>query len=70
VDLLADVSLKGWQGDLPLLVVDGDVILAADAEEVTIETHTVPLVKKAHCEDGACKVNFAQPVKEGIAAVA
>ena len=67
VELLAEVNLKGWTGDLPLLVVDGDIVLAADAEEVTIEDKVIPMSSKVHCEGGSCKVNFAAPVKEEAA---
>ena len=74
VDLLAEVSFFGWNGDLPLIKVAGsDVILAADKDEITIDGHVIPVAQKAHCTDGSCNINFskgAAATKERALAVA
>jgi len=69
VELLAEVSFMDWNGDLPIVVVDDQVILAANADKIEVDGITVTLNKKksSHCEGGLCKVSFAEPVMRDVA---
>jgi len=64
VDLLADINMLEWNGDLPVVRVGDKFVLAADASELVVDGMSISIERNEHCEDGACKIDFNAPVME------